>query len=558
MSLNRRLPQVDPSNFAMVPRNDVPRSTIKVESAIKATFDTSFLVPFYLDEVLPGDVHKGRANIFARLNNLLFPLMDDVECETFFFFVPNRIVWNNWTKFMGEQTNPGDSIAFTIPKLNSPAGGFIVGGLADHLGLPTVGQVTVGQIVTVSALPFRAYNKIFNEWFRDENLMQSVPQNQGDGPDSINDYNLERRCKKHDYFTSALPWPQKGATGISLPIGGIATVRTQSTPLITSGTVNPILYGRNTNATLIASPGAGTMNVLGAINGASPGDLSNVLNSATPYAASGFFAGPVNLYADLSTATGATINAQRLAVATQQFLEKDARGGTRYTELLKNHFGVTPEDARLQRPEYIGGGRSHIVTQAMPKTSDGTPTSPLGTLAGQGTINGTHNFMYHATEHGYILGLVNVRAAITYQQGLRRLWTRDTRYDFYWPTFANLGEQIVRNDEIFCTGVDATDAAAFGYQERWAEYRYQPSEIHGLFKSTSAGNIDEWHLAEQFLQLGPQLNATFIRDRTRDTMQRAQAAGAQALGQQILFDSVLNVSKTRALPIYSVPGLLRF
>lgn len=559
MSLNRRLPQVDPSNFAMVPRNDVPRSTIKVESAVKATFDTSFLVPFYLDEVLPGDVHKGRANIFARLNNLLFPLMDDVECETFFFFVPNRIIWNNWTKFMGEQANPGDSIAYTIPKLNSPAGGFIVGGLADHLGLPTVGQVTAGQVVTVSALPFRGYNRVFNEWFRDENLMASVPQNVGDGPDSINDYNLERRCKKHDYFTSALPWPQKGAVGVSLPIGGIATIRTNATPLITSGALNPVLSGRSTDAALITGPSSGFIRIPGINQGGQAGLFRNYDVNNTGYTVATQYAEsvPVNLYADLSTATGATINAQRLAVATQQFLEKDARGGTRYTELLKNHFGVTPEDARLQRPEYIGGGRSHIVTQAMPKTSDGTPTSPLGTLAGQGTINGAHHFMYHATEHGYIIGLVNVRGAITYQQGLRRLWTRDTRYDFYWPTFANLGEQVVRNDEIFCSGVDANDAAAFGYQERWAEYRYQPSEIHGLFKSTSTGNIDEWHLAEQFGS-SPLLNATFIRDRTRETMQRAQAAGAQALSQQILFDSVLTVSKTRALPMYSVPGLLRF
>jgi len=252
-----------------------------------------------------------------------------------------------------------------------------------------------------------------------------------------------------------------------------------------------------------------------------------------------------------------TINQLRQAFQIQRMQERDARGGTRYTELLKNHFGVTPEDARLQRPEYIGGGRSSVHTQAMPQTSAGTSADPLGRLAGQGIISGQHNFMYHATEHGYILGLVNVRADLTYQQGLRRLWTRDTRYDFYWPTFANLGEQVVRNDEIYCSGNDGVDTAAFGYQERWAEYRYQPSEITGLFKSTSTGNIDEWHLAQQFTSL-PTLNASFIRDPSRTTMQRVLAAGSQANNQQILFDSVFNVSKTRAIPTYSVPGLLRF
>lgn len=539
---------VDPSNFAMVPRNDVPRSTFRVEHTHKSTFDAGFLVPVYLDEVLPGDVHKGKVSIFARLSNLIFPLMDNMEVETFFFFVPNRLVWTNWVKFMGEQKNPGDSIAYTIPKLNSPPGGFIVGGIADHLGLPTVGQVTAGQTVTVSALPFRAYNLIFNEWFRDENLMTSLRVDTGDGPDAITDYNLEARCKKHDYFTSCLPWPQKGATGVSLPIGGIATIRTNATPLVT-GAGSGLLLGPSTGATINMSNKHLGYSTAG-----------NSVWSGGPYD----FAGdeqvmPLNLYADLSTATGATINAQRLAVATQQFLEKDARGGTRYTELLKNHFGVTPEDARLQRPEYIGGGRSAVHTQAMPQTSVGTATDPLGRLAGQGTITGQHNFLYHATEHGYIIGLANVRADLTYQQGLRRLWTRDTRYDFYWPTFANLGEQAVRNDEIFCTGVDATDAAVFGYQERWAEYRYQPSEITGLFKSTSAGNIDEWHLAQQFSSTNPPvLNAQFIRDPSRATLERALAAGSQARNLQILFDSVFAVSKTRAIPTYSVPGLLRF
>jgi hypothetical protein len=543
------MPTVDPSHFAMVPRSDVPRSTFKTTHGYKTTFDFDYLVPIHVDEVLPGDVHKGDLTVFARISNLLFPLMDNLEVETFFFFVPCRLVWDNWKKFMGEQTNPADSISYTVPLVTGTLGGFAVGTIYDYLGLPTAGQITAGNKTDVNALPLRSLNLIWNEWFRDENLQDSLTVPKTDGPDLATLYTLQKRNKKHDYFTSALPWPQKGATGISMPISGTATVKGSAAALL-SGAQNPVLFA---NAATGAFPSASVAVSTG--TGASSGFIGTSATASVMTAGTGMY--PSNLYADLSTATGATINAQRLAIATQQFLEKDARGGTRYTELLKNHFGVTPEDARLQRPEYIGGGRTPVHTSAIPQTSatkiTGSDTA-IGSLTGQATVADRHHFSYHATEHGYIIGLANVTGDVTYQQGLPRMWTRQTRYDFYWPVFAHLGEQAVRNDELYATGT-ATDLTTFGYQERWAEYRYRTSKITGLFRSTSAGNIDEWHLAQQFGSL-PTLNSTFITMATPGI--RVLAAGALANGLQVLFDSVFTINCTRPIPTYSVPGLDRF
>lgn len=526
----------------MVPRADIPRSTFTTEHTVKTTFECGFLVPCHVDEVLPGDVHQGKVTIFARLATPIFPIMDGIQLETFFFFVPCRLLWDNWKKMMGERANPADSISYTIPQLVSPAGGFLVNTLYDYFGLPTAAAQLGGDTVSVNSLPLRAYNFIFNEWFRDQNLQNSLPVATGNGPDSTTDFVIQRRNKKHDYFTSALPWPLKGGVEVSMPLSGIAPVRGIARANAADPVDGPPVNFQQTDAQSTAGWA---------------GYWSTATASTLIVEAGGTAAGELpKIYADLSTATGATINALRLAVQTQRLLERDARSGTRYTELLRAHFGVTPEDSRLQRPEYIGGGRTSINTQAIPQTSaTGLTggTSPLGALGAAATATDQHQFSYHATEHGYIIGLVNVRADISYQQGLHRMWTRQTRYDFYWPVFAHLGEQIIRNDELYVTGVDATDTAAFGYQERWAEYKHRPSRITGMFRSTSATNIDPWHLAQEFSAL-PTLNATFMED--RPPFERVLAAGAAAEKMQILYDSVYSIRTTRAMPMFSVPGMI--
>lgn len=530
VNLNRRLPPVPVSRFSMVPRHDVPRSTFRTTHAHKTTFDAGYLIPIHVDEVLPGDVHRGKLTVFARLATPLFPIMDNMRLETFFFFVPCRLVWSNWEKMMGEQANPTDSIDYTLPYVKPSNPGFAVCSIYDYMGIPPAGQVSATPDLEVNALPFRAYNLIWNEWFRDENLDNSLTVNLGDGQDSNAIYGKQRRRKRHDYFTSCLPWPLKGGVDVSLPLTGDAPVTTDGAEDAILGVFSTV-SGTNRKMDVVGDPGPVRLDIAG---------------SAPTTGA--------ELYADLSAVTSTTINALRLAVTTQQFLERDARGGTRYTELLRSHFGVTPEDARLQRPEYIGGGMSMVDTQAIPQTSEGTATDPLGALGATAVITGRHEFSYSATEHGYIIGLVHVGADLTYQQGLHKMWSRSTRYDFYWPTFANLGEQAVLSREIYCEGT-VDDDDVFGYQERWAEYRHRPSRISGLFRSTSAGTIDEWHLAQDFATR-PVLNATFMAD--TPPMERVLAAGASAENQQILFDSVFNIACTRALPVFSVPGLTRF
>lgn len=541
-----RRPSTQTSKFNATATADIPRSSFDLSHGLKTTFNADDLVPILSFECLPGDSISCRASIFARMATPLKPLLDNLHCETFFFFTPARQLWENWIRFHGEQDNPGDSIDYVVPDMAHSAGSSPAGSLADYFGIPSPG-LPAGSTIRVNALPFRAYNHIYRNWFKDQNLITvtSAPSI-GDGPDAAADYPLQKRRKTKDYFTSCLPWPAKNADvvvslGTTAPVKGIGII--DQTTLVTNTT------GWDSEGPVTYPSGAGGAALTGKI--IMDGQLSEPPPGATI----------PNIYADLSGATGISINDLRESIQIQRLLERDARGGTRYPELLRSHFGVSdPMMLVHQRPVFLGGGHTMVnispIAQTQSSASDvQVQDTPQGNLAAVGTIAATgHGFTYSATEHGYITGIINVRADLTYQQGLERYWSRKTRFDYFYPALGHLGEMAVLNKELYAQGDlgtgDTTDDQVFGYQEAWADYRYIPSKITGLFRSSDPASLDVWHLAQDFANL-PTLGPEFITNNT--PMDRVLAVPSEP---DFLLDVYFKMKAARPLPLYGTPGMM--
>lgn len=584
------------NRFSQIPNSPIQRSVFDRSHDYKTTMDAGYLIPFFVDEVLPGDTFKLRVNAFVRMNTLVAPFMDNVFMDTFFFFVPTRLVWDNWQRFCGEQKNPGDSTDFLIPNLGHSSGSnniitkFTPGSIFDYMGLPTsTNSPDSTAPFYVNALPFRAYNLIYNEWFRDENLIDSVTVPTGDGPDDVNTFKLLKRAKRHDYFTSALPWPQKGPS-VEVGLTGNAPIvgfdEQHRWNITNKSDVAQLPYGWVLGSPSF-NPSSDNQYIGGHFAGSiGHGNVARAWQSGNNSVASGYpqitqqtdedhsqgltslvgcelpasyyqFAdaivspkGSFTPYADLSGVSAITINDLRQAFQIQKFYEKWARGGSRYTETLRVMFNVISPDARLQRPEYLGGTHSRVNVVPTAQTSSTDSVSPQSNLSAFGVLgDSAHGFNKSFVEHGYVIGLCCLRADITYQQGLNRMWSRRQLFDFYWPTLAHLGEQVVYNREIYAQGT-ADDNGVFGYQERYAEYRYKPSMITGKLRSTDAQSLDVWHLAQKFDSL-PKLNQDFIEE--NPPINRVIAVQNEP---QFFADFWFDLKTSRPMPVYSVPGLV--
>nr|DAW87292.1 MAG TPA: Capsid protein [Microviridae sp.] len=539
----------------------------------KTTFDAGKLIPVFVDEVLPGDTTRMSVNYFARLATPVKPIMDNIYLDWFFFFVPNRLVWEHWQNFCFEQEDPDDSTDYVIPTCTAEANrdNNYVGSLWDYFGLPVN---TTNDIHGVSALPFRAVYLIYNEWFRDENLQKSVKIQKGDlnevldssraseqpswvfssGTTIVSGHACPPRGKRHDYFTSALPWTQKGP-GVSIGLAGTASL---VDPSPVSGyfvqqddtNLGAAQFGEDRGVYSVYT-GSGSLTYQGGYSVSIAGHSVNNSGLATVTATPGSSWLSNSTYADLDSSSIFTINSLRTAFQMQKFYERLARGGSRYTEVLRSFFGVVSPDARLQRPEFLGSFTKMVMVNPIAQTSATDNTSPQGNLSAYGvTASKFHGFTKSFVEHGYIIGFVSARADLTYQQGINKMFLRSTVYDFYWPTFAHLGEQAIELREIYTQGT-SDDTTVFGYQERYAEYRYKPSLITGKFRSSVIdGTLDKWHLS-QYFKNAPTLNEEFIVE--NPPIERIIAVPSEP---QFLLDIGFHYITIRPMPMFGTPGLV--